>query len=142
MEQRLGRLTYEKWRISYLRSGASHQFRQSAENGSMTLLNGNRSSRHVSRGEAHRLLPMNEKQKQKRKRSTRRIPGESGMIVPESQEITQAAIEAVEAPITIPARPAIPASIPPRPARWKLPTCGKCGNEGHRANHCSSRCLF
>ncbi|ODM16895.1 hypothetical protein SI65_07860 [Aspergillus cristatus] len=85
------------------------------------------------------LRAANEKQKQKRTRSNRRIPNEGGMTVQECQEAIQPPVEAVEPPRSPLTRPPTRPILPPPPVRRKLPKCSKCGQEGHRSDHCPQR---
>lgn len=85
---------------------------------------------------AHKLRFSNEKQKQKYTCSHKRIPIEEEITVGELFEIIQSPAEAEKAPV-LPAAPLAEMPIlPVRPTRRRLPTCKKCGNEGHRSNHC------
>ena len=86
--------------------------------------------------ETRKLRAAHEKQKQKRQRSTRQIPNEGGMTVQEGQEAIRQAIQVIEPPIAPPAARQPARVLPAQPTRRKLPTCKKCGEEGHRSDHC------
>ncbi|KAJ5611572.1 hypothetical protein N7528_008677 [Penicillium herquei] len=70
------------------------------------------------------------------KSKSKSIPNEGSITVQKGQEAIQRAIQVVETPVIPPVpRPRAPI-LPPQPARRKLPTCKKCGEEGHRSDHC------
>lgn len=85
------------------------------------------------------LRAANEKQKQKRARTHRRIAHEGGISVQEAQELIQASERPIQPVQPPPAPPAQPVQPAPAPARRRLPTCGKCRDIGHRANACPQR---
>jgi len=93
----------------------------------------------ILENKTHKLRAAHEKQKQIRTRSYRRIPIEEGLTVGELLEVIQPQVEAEEAPIPSPAAQAEAPILPAQPTRRKLPTCKKCGNKGHRSNHCPNK---
>jgi hypothetical protein len=82
------------------------------------------------------LRAANEKQKQKRTRSRRRIPAEAGLSVQEASQLITEQVEVIEAPPPPQRRRPSP---PLQPRTRVLPKCGACGNDGHRRNACPNR---
>lgn len=82
------------------------------------------------------LHAANERQKQNRTRSTQQIPHEGGLSIQEAHELIDVPIEMQIARTMVPSDHRTPALQPPR---RKPPTCKKCGEEGHRSDHCPNR---
>ena len=86
--------------------------------------------------ENNELRTANEKQKQKRMRSTRHIPHEGGFLVEEAHTIISEPIKVQIACTTLPHERASPALQPHQRA---LPKCGGCGDIGHKRNACPNK---
>lgn len=82
------------------------------------------------------LRAANEKQKQKRTRSRKKIPSSEGLSVSEALALIIPPEEAIKPPP--PPRPKRP-SPPLQPRTRALPKYGLCGNEGHKRNACPDR---
>jgi hypothetical protein len=88
------------------------------------------------RKENYELRAAHEKEKQKRKRSSKQISIEQGITREEVQALVQGQVEASQAAITAPAEPQLPASQPIVRRQFR---CSGCGTEGHKINRCPSR---
>lgn len=84
----------------------------------------------------HKLYFSNKKQKQKCIYLYKKISIEEGITVGELFEIIQSPAKAEKTPVLPAALLAEMPILPVRPTRRRLPTYKKCGNEGHRSNHC------
>ena len=82
------------------------------------------------------LRAANEKQKQKRTRSRRQIPADTGLTVQEATQLITAPVEADEAPPPPRQRSASP-TLEPRTRA--IPRCSGCRETGHRFNRCPER---
>lgn len=93
----------------------------------------------LSEQENKQLRAENEKTKNKRARTQRRVAHEGGVSVGEAQELFQLVEQPNQAvgPVLNQAVP--PVQSQPEPPRRRLPTCGKCRNIGHKANACPER---
>ncbi|KGO67565.1 hypothetical protein PITC_094340 [Penicillium italicum] len=86
--------------------------------------------------EASDLRAKNEKKKQKRTRSRRKIPSTEGLSVLEASVLIVQPEEAIEPPS--PPQPRRP-SPPMQPRTRALNRCGACGNLGHKRTACPDR---
>lgn len=84
------------------------------------------------------LRAANEKQKQKRTRSSRTIVHEGNLSV---QQVRELRTEPIEAQITRITRVRAQISGPLQPRTRALPKCGACGNQGHRRTACPERAV-
>ncbi|PGG94927.1 hypothetical protein AJ79_10357, partial [Helicocarpus griseus UAMH5409] len=81
------------------------------------------------------IFAANEKEKQKHKRSTHRIPHEEGLTREEAQDLIISPAEPVEQPINQPPEPAAPE---PAPRSQAPPRCTNCQIVGHTRRSCPS----
>ncbi|PGH07543.1 hypothetical protein AJ79_06278 [Helicocarpus griseus UAMH5409] len=79
------------------------------------------------------IFSANEKEKQKRKRSTHRIPHEGGLTREEAQNLVIPPAEPVEQPVIQPPEPAAPE---PAPHSRAPPRCSNCGSHSHKRTRC------
>lgn len=84
------------------------------------------------------LRAANEKKRQKRTRSKRQIAHEEGLTIEEGLQLVQQQIQPVEH-VEQPPQAAIQQTTQPVQRQRRLPTCGKCREEGHRSNNCPQR---
>ncbi|EDN06147.1 conserved hypothetical protein [Histoplasma mississippiense (nom. inval.)] len=79
------------------------------------------------------IFNANEKEKQKRKRSTRRIPSAGGLTRNEAQNLIIPAAEPVEQPVI---QHSVPAAPEPRPRIRAPQRCSNCNTVGHTRIRC------
>jgi len=87
------------------------------------------------------LRAANEKKRQKRTRSTRRIEHEGGLSIEEGLQLAQQPIQPVEADEVVSHEEVDLPNQPIQPARRAPPTCSGCGQIGHRITSCKNRII-
>jgi hypothetical protein len=85
------------------------------------------------------LRAANEKKRQKRNRSTRQIPCNSGLTVEEGLRLVQQLDQPVEATAVVSHTQGELPIQPDRPATRAPPRCSGCREIGHRINTCKNR---
>jgi hypothetical protein len=85
------------------------------------------------------LRAMNQKKRQKRKRSTRQIAHEGGLTGEEVSQVLQPPIQPIER-VQSPTPAAVQQPIlPPLPAKRAQLKCSGCGGIGHKITVCKNR---
>ena len=87
------------------------------------------------------LRASNEKKRQKRTRSTRRITHEGGLTIEEGLQLAQQPIQPVEADKVVSHEEVDLPNQPIQPARRAPPTCSGYGKTSHRITSCKNRVI-
>jgi hypothetical protein len=90
----------------------------------------------IIRKEVHDLRTANEKEKQKRRRSTARIVHEGGLRREEAQDLVQSQNQSTQPLANDPPQSQLPASPPRVRVQFR---CSNCNTLGHRRNQCPNR---
>jgi hypothetical protein len=85
------------------------------------------------------LRRINEKKRQKRKRSKRQIPHEGGLTVAEGRQLAQQLNQLVEDRPVVSHEAGEPASQAVLPRTRAPPRCSGCREIGHKINSCKNR---
>jgi hypothetical protein len=93
----------------------------------------------IVRKEVHDLRAANEKEKQKRRRSTKRIVHEGGLTRQEAQDLIQSQNQSDQSSQPVANNPAQPEHVVSQPRVRAPQKCSGCGIIGHNIFRCPSR---